>query len=447
MKSFAYLLAATTVFQGGFSATAMAQSSSLSLPQAVAIALERSAELGQSDQRVMAAEAVRDQAKREWLPKLTAEGVAGVRRLENDTRINLGISNRTEYPLYGALTVEQPLFDMGRRNNSINAQKARLLAARSNNDQVAEASTYGVARTYLQVLLYERQTVAAADNLAFHDAMAADMREGVAKGAMSISERQQADERRQLARIRLADAQSDLQTARNEFSGLIGASSAGLIMPEGQVGTLPATLAETVSVAEVNDPKVKEAEAAFTAAEALRRRTKSDGGPSVDLSGSARAGSDFDGYRGQTKSYQAVATLRWAFFDGGVNAARVREAEHRAEEARLALVQAQRDSERQIRDAWQKLVTWRQKLEEQDARVVIASDVQKSYRAQFGIGRRSLLDVLDAQNARYGAVVDAEIARVSVRLSEYGLLAQSNRLREHFGIATQLPGAGVYGPR
>jgi outer membrane protein, adhesin transport system len=447
MTRWTTLLTATALVQAGLASPALAQSGTMTLPQAVAIALERSPELGQSEQRVMAAEAQRDQAKREWLPKLTAEGVAGIRRLENETRINLGLSNRNEYPLYGALMVEQPIFDTGRRNNAISGLKARLLAAKNNNEQVAEEATYGIARSYLQVLLYERLAIAAAENLVFHDALAADMRVGVEKGAMSISERQQADERRQSARVRLADAENDLQTARNEFSGLIGTSPGSLVMPEGQVGTLPATLDEAVSVAEVNDPKVKEAEAGLAAAEAALRRSKSNGGPTIDLSGSARSGSDFDGYRGQTKSYQALATVRWAFFDGGVNAARIREAEHRAEEARLALIQNQRDSERQVRDSWQKLATWRIKLDEQQARALIARDVHASYRAQFAIGRRSLLDVLDAQTARYSAAVDAEVARVSVRLSEYALLAQSNRLREHFGVSTQLPGASVYGPK
>lgn len=441
------LLIATALVQAGLASAALAQPGVLTLPQAVAIALERSPELGQSEQRVLAAEAQRDQIKREWLPKLSAEGAAGIRRLENETRINLGLSNRNEYPLFGTLTVDQPVFDMGRRNNAIKGQTARLAAARNNNEMVAENSAYAVARSYLQVLLYQRLAIAAADNLSFHDALAADMRVGVEKGAMSISERQQADERRQTARVRLADAENDLQTARNEFAGLIGTSANTLVMPEGQVGTVPATLDEAVAVAEVNDPKVKEAESALKSADAMLARAKSNGGPSLDLSGSARVGSDFDGYRGKTKSYQALATVRWAFFDGGVNAARVREAEHRAEESRLALVQTQRDSERQARDSWQTLMTWRKKLDEQKSRALIANDVQLSYRAQFGIGRRSLLDVLDAQTARYGAAVDVEVAWVSVWLSEYALLAQSNRLREHFGVSTQLPGTSVYGPK
>jgi hypothetical protein len=41
----------------------------------------------------------------------------------------------------------------------------------------------------------------------------------------------------------------------------------------------------------------------------------------------------------------------------------------------------------------------------------VADDLLLSYREQFNIGRRSLLDVLDAQNTRYNVQAQAETAR------------------------------------
>jgi outer membrane protein, adhesin transport system len=73
--------------------------------------------------------------------------------------------------------------------------------------------------------------------------------------------------------------------------------------------------------------------------------------------------------------------------------------------------------------------------------------VLDSYRAQFGIGRRSLLDLLDAQGSVYSATVDTEIARFGTLLAEYGMLAQVNRLRGHFGIGQTAVDPRMYGPR
>jgi adhesin transport system outer membrane protein len=63
-----------------------------------------------------------------------------------------------------------------------------------------------------------------------------------------------------------------------------------------------------------------------------------------------------------------------------------------------------------------------------DAQSVVSDELAKSYRAQFNIGRRSLLDVLDAQNTRYNVQVRAETARFAQFFAEFKLLAAQNAL-------------------
>ena len=139
--------------------------------------------------------------------------------------------------------------------------------------------------------------------------------------------------------------------------------------------------------------------------------------------------------------------MRWNLFDGGVTAARIREAERHTDEAGFALAQTRRDSELQVRKAWIGLENWRSRLENQQTRFEAANAVRDTYRAQFGIGRRSLLDLLDAQGAVYNASVEAEAARAGTLLAEYGLLAQLGRLRAFFGIGKTMVDPKLYGPR
>jgi adhesin transport system outer membrane protein len=415
----------------------------LSLSEAARLALARSPEVGQADARVGAADAAVDQAKRQWFPTVSAEGVVGLRRLENAARNSLGLSAIDEKPIYGGLSLDQPIYDMGRRQNQLAIQKARRAATREDREFAAEQATLNVARAYLRVVLAERLAAAAADNLGFHDQLAADMREGVSRGAMSVSERQQADERRQFARVRLADAELDLAESRNLFSGLVGQAPAGLALPGEPLAALPVDLAGLVDLAAKADPRVLSAEHDVKQTEAMVRKSRSDGLPTLDGRASARTGKDFDGFRGRTEDYSALMTLRWQFFDGGVNAARVREARYKNEEAVQALALARRDSEREARDGWDAVRTWRSKLDDQGTRAKVAQDVLTSYRAQFGIGRRSLLDVLDAQNALFSATGEVEVSRVSLMLAQYALLAQTNRLRDHLGAVETKP---VMGP-
>ena len=57
-----------------------------------------------------------------------------------------------------------------------------------------------------------------------------------------------------------------------------------------------------------------------------------------------------------------------------------------------------------------------------------------SYREQFNVGRRSLLDVLDAQNTRYNVQAQAESARLARLYAQYRVLAATNRLIEALGV-------------
>lgn len=419
----------------------------LTLAQAQYLALKRSPEVGQAQARVGQAEAVRDQAKREWLPKLSIDAATGWRHLENDTRINLGFSAIDEKPAYATIGLDQALFDFGRRSNEIKSQKANVAAARNEEEVAGEGSAYQVARAYLQAMAQERVVRAAEANLEFHQNLAADVSEGVARGAMSISEKQQANERLQTAKVLLSQARSDLIGARSELALLIGSDDFDLVLPAPPTPNLPATLDEALAVADSSDPRVHALKDRFDAAKFSAERAQAERWPTLGMRGTIRAGKDFEGYRGDTRDYELLFALRWNLFDGGVTFAKIRQANHAEDEARFAYAGAQRDSELQVRKAWASLTNWRAKFTEQETRLAIANQVVDSYRAQFGIGRRSLLDLLDAQGSVYSASVDTEISRFGTLLAEYGMMAQLNQLRGHFGVGKPQVDPKLYGPR
>ena len=419
----------------------------LTLAEAMGRGLTRSPEMGQAQARVGAAEAVRDQVTRSWFPTLELDAAAGFRHLENAARINLGLSALDEKPLYATIGVNQPVFDFGRRSNQARVQQARLASAGRDEQAAGEAAAYNIAQAYLQVLVQQRIVQASQNNLLFHNALAADVGEGVEKGAMSISERQQARERVQGARISADQASADLATAKSELALLVGVPDVEVTTPPGADAELPATLDAALAEAARSDPRLLSSSDRFDAAKWAAKRARAEYLPTVGLQGKASGGKDFDGYRGSTRDYQMLLAMRWNLFDGGVTAARVREADRNADEARFALSQAQRDSELQVRKAWIALQSWRSRIENQQARLGEADGVRETYRAQFGIGRRSLLDLLDAQGAVYNASVETEVARGGTLLAQYGVLAHLGRLRSVFKIAPTKVDPAQYGPR
>lgn len=108
---------------------------------------------------------------------------------------------------------------------------------------------------------------------------------------------------------------------------------------------------------------------------------------------------------------------------------------------------AQRDSELQARVVWNRRESLRLRADVARQRARVAADLLDSYQAQFAIGRRSLLDLLEAGAAAYNAQVDAESAQTGALTAEYALLAAANRLDEALGVQQPAPGAASYGPR
>ena len=133
--------------------------------------------------------------------------------------------------------------------------------------------------------------------------------------------------------------------------------------------------------------------------------------------------------------------MRWKIFNGGTNNANVREQQRRADEAHARLFEQTRRAEEDARSAWSRLTNQTRLVGELETQSRVSDDLLLSYREQFNVGRRSLLDVLDAQNTRYNVQAQAETARLAKLYAQYRVLAATNRLIEALGV--QMPTDGV----
>jgi len=127
--------------------------------------------------------------------------------------------------------------------------------------------------------------------------------------------------------------------------------------------------------------------------------------------------------------------MRWTLFNGGTNNANVREQARRADEAHARLFTQTRQAEEDARTAWSRLSNQSRLVGELETQGRVADDLLLSYREQFNVGRRSLLDVLDAQNTRQNVQAQVETARLAKVYAQYRVLASTNRLIEALGVA------------
>ena len=411
-------------------------SGAVSLEQAIAAALETSPEINQAIMNKEAIEFEREQAQGLYLPRVDIEASAGIRRLENPTRRTLGIEEDALYPLEAGITAEQTVLDFGRRHGELLRQAARTDGAALRVAERSENTALLVSRQYLDILLQQRIVAAADDNVTFHRNLVNDLGQGVTQGSISIADQQQAQERLQAAVVRKAESEESLINAQIQLQTLTGLSIGGASMPQSLKASVSPTLGEAVAEARQNNPKVKEAVADVDAAHAMVEKANGDLYPTVGVEARGRVGEDIDGFDGKTNDVQARVVLRWNIFDGGINRAKVQEMVRRSSEARFRLHELGRFAEEDVRRAWNSMSTQRKIEQELQTQSRVSDDLLLSYREQFNVGRRSLLDVLDAQNTRYNVQVRLETSRFSEQFAEYQVLAATNKLLATLGLAT-----------
>jgi adhesin transport system outer membrane protein len=332
----------------------------IELRDAVQAALQTNPEIRQAIHNKEATLREREQAEGLWLPRISVEASAGVRNLDNPTRRSAGIDDETLWPLEASATADQLLFDMGGRQAEIRRQASRTDAAAA---RVEERSEY-VALNVAAPTSITAAAAAGGDSRGQCDlprTPRGDLREGVAKGSISIADQQQAEERLQSARARVTEAREDLETAGIQFRTLAGVPIDSVSMPPDLSQCMPATLEEAEALARQYNPRVQESIADLSTARELITAAKSDMGPRFNLEGTARVGDDVDGgpldqgVSGRTTDLAARVVMRWLVFNGGTNIKNVREQQARADEAHARLFEMTRRAEEDARSAWSRL--------------------------------------------------------------------------------------------
>ena len=415
------------------------------LREAVQAALNTNPEIRQAVHNKLATKEERKQAEGRWYPTISVEGSAGIRKLRNPTRRSLGIAGDRLEPVEGYIIADQLLWNSGGRIAEIKRQASRTDAAAARIEERSEFVALNVSRAYIDYLLQQRLVAIAQDNATFHERLTGDLREGVARGSISVADQQQAEERLQSARARVTESQEDLDTAAIQFQTLTGVPIDAVNMPPDLSSAMPATLAEAEELARQNNPRVQETLADLNTSRQEIKAAQAELGPRINAEASARYGDDIDGFQGRTSDLQARVVMRWKIFDGFANTANVREQKQRENEVHSRLFQRTRQAEEDVRTAWSRLTNQTRLATELETQNRVADDLLLSYREQFNVGRRSLLDVLDAQNTRYNVQASLETARMAKVYAQYRVLAASNRLIESLGVV--MPAEAVMNQR
>nr|WP_245418179.1 TolC family outer membrane protein [Cohaesibacter haloalkalitolerans] len=414
---------------------ATSSSEAISLKEAISTALTSNPTIGESMESREAIEFELRQAKGLYLPSVDLEASSGARSLDNPSRRSSGLDNDPLYPSEVSLVLTQKLYDGGRTRAEIDRQASRVDSASFRVLERSESVGLQIVREYLEYMLQAEIVAQSNENLRVHQSIASSISKSIQNGTLTEADRQQVSERIYAARAKVEQAKEALAAADIQFRKLVGTSIARPQMPKSVAYALPKSLNEAIDLGLRSNPRISVANADVDAADSLVDAAKADFLPEVVFEGRARTGHDLDGADGRTTDFQARVVARWNLYRGGIKLANEREQIRRSGEQRMIRSQAHRDVEEAVRTSWDRRIRQNNLAQIYRSQANENNRLVGSYRKQFDIGQRSLLDVLDAQNTRFNVDVLSKTAVYASRFAEYRLLAATGQLLNTLDLA------------
>ncbi|WP_160797723.1 TolC family outer membrane protein [Craterilacuibacter sinensis] len=294
----------------------------------------------------------------------------------------------------------------------------------------SEGQALEAARAYVDVLRYRQLLEFAQDNYATHLSIYKQLQEKVSAGVGRRVDLEQAGGRLALAESNLVTELSNLHDVAARYARLTG-EEPQLAMAEPMVlkGYLPKDQ-ELIAGAVKTSPAYLAALENVRAAKADVNVRKGAFSPTLDLRASKAHGDNLDGSFNRKDRQMAELVFNINLFRGGADRARLG-----ASAERLNAAYDLRDKEcRDLRQTLRIAFNDTRKLEEQIAYLrqhrLSTEKARDAYRAQFDIGQRTLLDLLDSENELYDAKRSVVNAEQDVLLAQARVLAGSGKLLE-----------------
>ncbi len=417
---------------------AVGPASALSLHDAVRIAVDTSPEVLEAKANERAVRAELDQARALYFPTLDVEAFVGPQFVDRPN--GLSAANNAQWRVGRQLSAiaSWTLFDGFFRANESFRQATRLQSAGYRALEAAEIVAVDTVEAYVDVLRHRRVLHAADNNIDQHRFILGQAQTQFDGGAATQGELEIAAQRLAAARAIRAEVARALGEVEARFIRLVGQHPRHLHAVTIPRGT-PRTIDQAIAAARAEHPTLDAAALEVEALQAVAEQELSSALPEVEVQGNATYGFDVGGTPGENLDASLRLLMRWRIFDGGLRTAQHREQVERVSEAEIRLDRFRLDIDEAVRRAWVGVTTNDNRLHALRDQLNQSERVLSSYYEEFDAGLRTLLDLLDAQNARFNAEFEVASAEAIAVFSRYQLIGSTGLLLDHFGLGHLVP--------
>jgi len=368
-----------------------------------------------------------DIADNGYLPTLDLVGSYGYQNVKspstNQDRVD-GSMNET------SLVLTENIFNGFLTENTIKQQKNRLDAAAFGVAERADRTLLKYVNAYIMLLKQKELLRLSEDNVKTHEAIFKQIKERSDSGFGRLSETQQAGSRYTLAQSNLIAQKNDYQDAVSTFEKLYGqkVDANDLVKPV-FTSMIPADFDKIKEKSLICNPSVRVQQANILLADALYEGSKAAFYPKVDAELSGTKGNDIDGVDGRTEKYSALIKVRYNLYNKGADLLTKEKYSVLKLKENETLGNIERELTESTKFSWENYESTLKRITLLKEHTDYSKKTLDSYQQEFAIGKRDLINLLDAEGEYFSA-------RQALATAEATLLYAKYRLLDNMGVLT-----------
>ena len=412
------------LYSGIVLAIACSQAQAITLSEAIQSTLDNHPELHASmNDRLSSDEEVKI-AKGGYLP--TVDLLAGYGRENTDSPSTRALGDHNKETLNyrdAELRLRQMLFDGFNTPNEVARTKAVVNSKAYYVLGTAEGLALRTVEVYLEVLKRREMVTLAQNNLQAHTRIHDQIGMRNDRGVGSTADFDQAEARLALAANNLYTEQVNLADAEANFFSATGRMPDQLESPATIKGEMPGDLLIARQAVVDNNPYLKSAQADVNAAEKQYEVAKSPFYPRFDVELATSADDNVQGDEGHYNTWRAAVVMNYNLFNGMRDKARLQSAAHQINQSMDIRNNALRVINENLSLAWNAMENARLQTSKARDYAEYTSRVREAYQQQFGLGQRTLLDLLDSDNELFTANRRYSEVRYTEEFSMYRVIS------------------------
>ncbi len=368
-----------------------------------------------------------------YLPSFDTMGEDGSERTRNQNTSNAFENlNRKAY----TLNLTENIFNGLQTYHNVRSDLANIASQAYKVNDSAQNTALAVSEVYLNVLRSQQLVAIARENVALHVKTRDMIGKREKRGLSSTSELQQTNGRLALARSDLLEQLRQLQDAKAQFLKVVGIPVASLKNPDykGHLA-LPNTKQQAILNSILDNPALRASRYDLNAAIEIHQAAKSSFYPSVNIIASRTRGENIGGQVGPNDDDSLYAEANFNLFRGGADFARYKQTAYQAQEAFSNIEKTRRDVISNTEMAWNAWQTSKKNLDQLYIHQMESAKVVTAFTKQYTVGKRTLLDLLNAQSEEIRAKSNYLDGKFNILLNRYRVLANEGLLLQYFAVA------------